>query len=136
MKKTKIIAGAIIIALGSFAAGSFATYHYMDIFIEEIMRPFVNVDRYAMSVMDDYATASMLYKGNNAKALEIINLRLDSNVIALESVLSESKNERSIANAAKTINRVKALRDKYSYANDDRNIQGILVEIYDKYGEE
>ena len=133
MKKAKIIVGAIIIALVSFILGAYISYHFMGKFIDEVMRPFVSVDRFAMQVMEDYSTASLLYQSNDAKALESVNLRLDGKIIALDSVMSDSENERSIENATKTIKRVKALRDKYSYTNDDDKIQSKLTKIYNKY---
>ena len=102
-------------------------------FIDEVMRPFANVDRFTLQVMEDYATASMLYESNNEKALEIVNLRMDGKVIALDSVLTESESERSIEYATQTIKKVKALRDKYSYANNDEKIQSKLNDIYNKY---
>ena len=133
MKKAKIIIGAIILAIGSFGVGAFTSYHFMGKFIDEVMRPFANVDRFSLQVMEDYTTASMLYESKNEKALEIVNLRLDGKVIALESVLTESESERSIEYATQTIKKVKALRDKYSYANDDEKIQRQLNKIYKKY---
>jgi hypothetical protein len=133
MKKAKIIIGAIVVAIMSFMGGAYTSYYFMGLFIEELAKPYANVGRYTSEVMDDYATAYMMYQNHNEEALDIVNNRIDVNIIVLDEKMTENDNDSSIENAINTIKRVKSLRDKQEYMNRNDEIQQRLEEIYKKY---
>ncbi len=133
MSRTWTVAAVIALAAAAFISGAATSFYFMNRFVDTLVAPFLGVDRYTVEIMEDWASAYLLYNDGAEKALAAINARIDSNILAVGELLPEVAREDSRANAIQAMHRVRGLRDVYGYASPDREVQRKLEEIYRRY---
>lgn len=126
-------AAVVSLAAAAFISGAATSFYFMNRFIDGLVAPYLGVDRYTVEIMEDWASAYLLYNDGAEKALAAINARIDANMLAVGEMLPEETREDSRTNAIHAINRVRGLREAHGYTNPDLEVQGRLEEIYRRY---
>ncbi len=129
MKKILLIIGIVIITSAVFAIGFYSGV------VVDFMKAMMNVDLFekeTVQASENLMILQMLSNGKNDEAINYLNLRLDGQILLINNLLPEIKNDENKNIAENILLRIANYRKTYPTDASDDDIKRAINDILQK----